>query len=350
MIRKLLYVTLFVIMAIGIVACGNSDKQNNKAAETSSPAPAATEKPAESAAPAPAAVEKVSLNLTSGSPTGLFYPLGASMAKLWSDNIEGMTVASQASNGSVNNINLLQQKEASIGLTGVGQLLEAYHGEGQFKGRAYTDARVISALYPISLQVIVRDGAGESFRDLKGKSIVPGAPGSASESDTKKIVEAYGLTYDDFKTSFVGYAEATAMIKNKQADAAQCSCALNTSAVSEMLTTANSHLISLDDAEIQKIVEKYPYWYPYSIPANSYDKQDKEIKTVGSANMLFADKTMSDEVAYNLAKALWEHKADLESTATVMKAVKVEDAVVGLADLPLHPGAEKYYKEIGVLK
>lgn len=327
--KKLLGTSLMLLIFIVLAGCGNSEEASSGSSKTDG---------------------SQRLNFSTGQTTGIYYPLGSAISKIWSDNVESVSVASQASNGSLQNINLLREGESHFGITGIGPLYQAYNGEGTFKGKAYKDVRAIGALFPLSAHIVVRNGALDSFSEIKGKNFIPGAAGSIAETDSKVILEAYGLTYDDVKTSFVGYKEASELMQNKKIDATNCTCGLNTSAVSEMLTHADGKLISLEDENIQAIKEKYPYYFEYTIPANTYEGQSDDIKTVGQANILIVDKSMSEDLVYQLTKTLWENKKTLENTASVMKTVEIETAAEGLAGVPLHPGAEKYYKEAGILK
>lgn len=293
---------------------------------------------------------KVQLSFPTGTTTGVYYPLGAGLAKLWNDKLPNVSVASQASNGSVQNLNFMQKGEAKIALTPIGTLWEAYNGKVSFDGRPYPNVRVIAALYPNVDQFLIRKGAANGVADLKGKSFVPGATASATEIDSKRILEAYGITYKDIKNNFVGFTEAVDLMRNKQVAGTMIQAGLPTAAVTEIMSTADGQLISLDDDKIKALQDKYPWFVEFTIPAKTYDGQDKDIKTVAQPNMLVVDASMPDDLAYQLTKTLMESLKELEKTHSVMKYVTLENATKGLAGVPLHPGAEKFYKEKGVLK
>jgi TRAP transporter TAXI family solute receptor len=163
-------------------------------------------------------------------------------------------------------------------------------------------------------------------------------------------LEAYGVSYDEVKHNFVGFTEAVDLMRNKQVAAAMVMAGVPAAAVTEMMATAGGQLISFDDDKIAALKEKYPWYVDYTIPANSYENQDYDVKTVAQLNILVADASMSDEVAYELTKALWENLSDLEKGHSIVKVFNIDIAASGLADVPLHPGAEKFYKEKGVIK
>jgi TRAP transporter TAXI family solute receptor len=353
--RKYLLSTLVVILVLALAGCGSAAPSSggtsgggsqSSGGNSGSSGSGDTAKSSGSAEKA----EKIYLSFPSGTTTGVYYPLSAGLAKLWSDKIPNVTVASQASNGSVQNLNLLQKGEAQVTLTPIGTLWEAYNGENKFKDRKVENVRVLAGLYPNVDQFVIRKGAATGIADLKGKGFVPGATASATEIDSKRILEAYGLTYDDLKINFVGFTEAIDLMRNKQVAGAMVQAGLPTAAVSEMTAIADGQLISLDDDKIKTLQEKYPWLVEFTIPANTYEGQDKDIKTVAQLNILVADASVSDELAYELVKGIFGNLDGLKNVHSVVKYFDVKTATSGLAGVPLHPGAEKYYKEKGVLK
>jgi hypothetical protein len=352
--RQLLLLALVAVMALALFGCGSSSNSGGQSADQGKTEQSGGDSGANAGGnagggdKAPSG-QKTNLSFPTGTTTGVYYPLGAALAKLWNDKLPDVNVSSQASNGSVQNLNFMQQGEAQVSLTPIGTLWEAYNGQNSFDGRAYKDVRVLAAIYPNVDQMVVAQ-AINSVSDLKGKGFVPGATASATEIDSKRILEAYGLDYEDMKVNFVGFTEATDLMRNKQVQGAMIQAGIPAAAVTEMTSTAGAKLISLEDDKIKAMMDKYPWFVEYTIPAGTYDGQDKDIKTVAQVNMLVADTKMPDDVAYNLVKTLWENVDTIGASIPVMKTVKVENATTGLADVPLHPGAEKFYKEKGILK
>ncbi|HHW36583.1 MAG TPA: TAXI family TRAP transporter solute-binding subunit [Bacillales bacterium] len=290
------------------------------------------------------------VNFGTGTTTGVYYPLGATLAKIWNDNVPNIKVSSQATDASVQNLNLMMEGRLNMGFTTVGVLYEAYNGTGKFKDRPYKDVRVIASLYPNVGQVVVRKGSKiESINDFKGKGFVPGAPGSSTKELSEQVLSAYNLSFNDVKAQYVGFTEVTELMRNNQIDGAIIEAGIPASAVVE-ITIGAGNLISIDDEHIEKITTQYPWLYKHTIPAKTYEGQVHDITTVSQKNMIVVPKDMPEEKVYELTKALWENIDSITSSISAVKNMKLETATEGLADIPLHPGAEKYYKEKGVLK
>ena len=296
--------------------------------------------------------ETVYLKFPTASTTGSIYPIGAAIANLWNENIEGINVSVEASNGGVQNLNLVAEKEAQIGVAVTNIMTEQKNGTGVFEGLQYDGIRVLTALYSNYNQVVVSKDAGiESLRDIKGKNFAPGAPGSTPEVETNVHLSAAGLNYpDDFKPQFVGFTESIDLIRNKQLDGAWLQAGIPTSAITEITSTANGKLISIDEDVIEKLVAEYPWYNRAIIPAGTYEGQDEDIITTSLVITIFVDESLPEETVYQMAKVFWENIDSLQNTHNAIKGLKVETAVQNLAGLPLHDGAARYYKEAGVLK
>ncbi|MEN1967493.1 TAXI family TRAP transporter solute-binding subunit [Lentibacillus sp. N15] len=293
----------------------------------------------------------IDIQIGSGTQTGNYYPLGAALAKMWGNNVDDVKVSSQATDASVQNLQLMKQGDLQIGFTMLDALSHAYNGTDEFKDNQYKDVRVLAALYPNVGQVVARKGTGvESVADFKGKGFVPGATGSATNVLSKVILDAYGMTEDDVKAQYVGFSEVTDLMKNKRVAGAQLTSGLPTSAIVEILATANGELISMDEEQINALTEKYPVYHKETIPKGTYDEQDKDIQTVGVTNALVVPKDLPEETVYQLTKTMWENIDQLRDSVSTAKNMKLENATDGLAGVPLHPGAKKYYEEKGLLK
>ncbi|MFZ5943728.1 MAG: TAXI family TRAP transporter solute-binding subunit [Bacillota bacterium] len=300
---------------------------------------------------APVKKEKINLNFPTASTTGAVYPLGSALANLWNNKIEGVNVSAEASNGGVQNLNLLADKEAHISVAVTSIITEQKQGINSFKDRSYDGVRILTSLYANYNQVVVRKGTGfNTIKDIKGKTFAVGAPGSTMEVETKNHVEQAGLKYpDDFKAQFVGPTEALDLMRNKQIDGFMMMAGIPTAAVSEALSTADGMIASIDEDIIAGLKAKYPWYIRAVIPAGTYDGQDKEVVTTAIQIMLVCDESVPDDVAYDLVKVMWENLDTIKATNKVVKNMDINNAVKDTAGIPLHPGAEKYYKEKGVL-
>ena len=295
---------------------------------------------------------KVNLSFPTAATTGALYPLGAGIANLWNTTLGYVNARVQASNGGVQNLNLLKSKNAQVSFAVSSITYEALHGERGFKDRAYKDVRVLAGLYYNPNQVVARKDSGvSSLAGFKGKRFAPGAAGGTTEVESRVHFTAAGLKYpDDLKAQFVGFTESIDLMRNKQLDGAWIMAGMPTAAVTEMCATANGRLVNMDPELIKKIQAEYPWYSELVIPAGTYDGQTEPVRTTAVKMLLLADASLPDDVAYDLAKTFWENLDELGQAHAVMKSVTPDMAVKDLSGIPLHPGAEKYYRESGQLK
>ncbi|WP_026286094.1 TAXI family TRAP transporter solute-binding subunit [Salsuginibacillus kocurii] len=290
------------------------------------------------------------VDVVTASETGLYYPLGASLADFWSNQVDGVSSSSQSSNGSVQNMIFMSDGEADVGFVMGNILEEAYNGEAGFEGEAYEDVRILGGIYPNYNHVVLREGADlDSIADLEGQDFAPGATGSGTEIASQQILDAYDLTFDDMETHFGDFPEATDLMRNNQVDGANINAGIPTSAVSEMISTADGVLTSIDDEQIDAMVGEYDFYIEETIPAGSYEGQEEDVHTTALQNFLVADASLPDDVAYDLVESLWENIEDLHGQHETFEQFEVENFQEGAGDIPLHPGAEEYYEEQGLL-
>ncbi|MFC5627987.1 TAXI family TRAP transporter solute-binding subunit [Aliibacillus thermotolerans] len=296
--------------------------------------------------------ETVELNFPTAGTTGTIYPLGSAMANLWNNEVEGVRVNAQASNGGVDNLNMMKEGEAHISFATSGIIWEAYNGERGFTDRAYEDVRIVAGLYYNPNQFVVREDAGiESIKDLKGKRFAPGAVGSTPEVESSIILPKYGIQYpDDIETNFVGFTEAIDLMRNNQVDGALIQAGLPTAAVTEMTSTAGGKLIGIEEEVRQSLMDEYPWYSEVTIPAGTYENQEEDVETLGIKMMLMADASVDDDLIYEMTAAFWENIDQLAETHPIVEQMDIEEAVTELADIPLHDGAARYYEEIGLLE
>ena len=294
----------------------------------------------------------VSINFPTAATTGAVYPMGSAIANLWNNNVEGVRVSAQASNGGVDNLNMIADGEAQMGVAVTSIMNESYNGTGTFEGRPNDKLRVLAGLYYNPNQVVVTEESGiESLEDLKGSNFAPGSAGGTSEVETRIHLTALGMNYpDDIKAQYVGFTEATDLMRNKQIDGAWIMAGTPTAAVTEILSTAGGRLVPMDASLIEKLKGEYPWYAEYTIPAGTYDGQDGDILTSAIKMTICTTSDLDEETAYQLTKTFWENVDTLAETSSVLSKCSVEEAVTDLAGLPIHPGAERYYKEIGVLE
>lgn len=296
--------------------------------------------------------EKVNISFPTAATTGALYPLGAGIANLWNTKLPYVNARAQASNGGVQNLNLLKNKDAQVSFAVSSITHEAMTGKRGFEGRPYEDVRVLAGLYYNPNQVVARkDSNVKTLSDFKAKSFAPGAAGGTTEVESRIHFDAAGLKYpEDIKAQFVGFTESIDLMRNKQLDGAWIMAGMPTAAVTEMCATADGQLVNIDDEIIKKVQEQYPWYAKVIIPAGTYEGQTEPVQTTAVKMLLLTDASMPEDVVYDLTKTFWENLDSLGQAHAVMKTVKPEMAITDLSGIPLHPGSEKYYREKGILK
>ncbi len=328
--QGVLFFGLFILVSV-LSACGEKSSSEADGKESGKPS---------------------TLHFPTASTIGTIYPLGSAMANLWGKEIDGLKVNAQASNGGVDNLNLMKEGEAHISFATTGIIWEAYNGERGFKDREYKDVRIVAGLYYNPNQFVVHKDAGiASVADLKGKRFAPGSVGSTPEVESSIILPAYGIDYpDDIKENFVGFTEAIDLMRNKQIDGALIQAGLPTAAVTEMISTADGKLIGIDPDVRKALMEEYPWYSEVTIPGDTYKGQAEDVDTLAIKMMLIADASVDDDTIYEMTKTFWENLDELESSHAIVEQMDIENAVTELADIPLHDGAKQYYEEEGVLE
>lgn len=290
------------------------------------------------------------ISIATATTGGVYYPVGNALAQLWTQKNNVQAVA-QSTAGTPQNINMMEKKEAEIAFAQNGVAYYAYNGKEMYKDRPQKELRAMSFLYPNVMHFVVKADSGiNSIKDLKGKRFVPGTTGSATEVNSREMLAVYGLDYrerKDLQADYVGYNEAAEALKNGQVQGIMIAGGLPTAAVLDVATSSNVRLLSMEPEMIEKLTKENPWYYPYTIPKGTYKGQTEDVKTVAVANILITRADLPTDFVYNLTKTMYENLKALGDAHGAMKDLKKEDALNGLT-VPLHEGAKKYFKEIGL--
>jgi len=296
-----------------------------------------------------ASAGEVKMILATGGTAGTYYPFGGAMAKIWNSKIPGMNVTAQATGASIENIRLMNKDEVELALVQSDNIDWAFFGKESFKEKI-TKMTAIAVLYPEIVHIVVRgDSPAKTFGDLKGLKVGVGAPGSGTEANFRQLQEVYGMKKDEVKGQYLSYVESADQFKDKHIDSFFLTTGIPNSALMDVANTRPIKLLSIEDAMVAKITQQYPFLAPAKIPANTYKGQTEEVKTIAVMAVLIAHPKLSEQVGYNITKALIENQAELASAHAKGKELSLQGAVKGVS-IPFHPGAAKYYKEKGVMK
>jgi hypothetical protein len=285
-----------------------------------------------------------------GGTSGVYYPLGVALTKIYGDNIDGVRATVQSTKASVENLNLLQQGRGEVAFALGDAVSLAWAGNAEVGFAKKLDKlRGISALYPNYIQIVASAESGiKTLEDLKGKRVSVGAPKSGTELNARAVFEAAGLSYDDLgKVEYLPFAESVELIKNRQLDATLQSAGLGVASIRDLATSIDIVVVPIPPEVVEAIGD--PAYVSATIPAGTYDGQENDVPTAAITNILVSHSDVSDDLAYQMTKLLYEHLDALQATHSAAKAIKLENAVASMP-VPLHPGAERYYREAGVLQ
>jgi TRAP transporter TAXI family solute receptor len=290
------------------------------------------------------------INVLTGGTSGVYYPLGVTMSRLIGNAIPDAKVSVQSTKASVENLNLLQQGRGELAFTLGDSLSDAWKGNKDAGFPApLRKLRAVGGIYSNYIQIVASADSGiKTLADLKGKRISVGAPKSGTELNARAVLKAAGITYGDFaKVEYLPFGESVELMKNRQLDVTLQSAGLGVSSLRDLATSQKIVVVPIPADVVKKIGDAA--YQPATIPANTYDGQDHDVPTAAIQNFLVTREGVSADVVYKMTKAVFENKDALVAAHTAAKGIDKANAVKSLP-VPLHPGAEKYFKEIGVLK
>ena len=288
------------------------------------------------------------ITVATGPTSGLYYPIGGAFSNLVKNHL-GYKSSAQSTGASVENINLIIEGKADIAITMSDAIDQAFTGTGAFEGKEpRTDLKALMGLYPNFVQLVTTDKSGiTKFEDLKGKKVGIGAPNSGVELNARMMYEAHGMTYEDSKVDYLNYGEAIDQMKNGLVDAAFVTSGIPNATVLELDTTHNIVVVPIEGEGAEKLIEKYPFFVKEIIPKDTYNTES-DVNTVSVRNILIVRNELPEEVVYDLTKGIFENIDDIKASHnTADKHISLENSHVGVG-IPFHPGAEKYYKEMGI--
>lgn len=322
--NSFLALSMVLVLSLFLAACGGED--NGSSGEGGSEDP------------------KLMSMLTGGT-SGTYYPLGGAMAKVITDET-GIQTDAVSSNASADNVIALSEGEAEIAFVQTDVMANAVEGTNAFEGKAVDNVLALGSLYPETIQIVTLADSGiSSVEDLKGKKVSVGAPGSGTYINAEQILEIHGMTMDDIDAQNLDFGESTGGIQDGNIDAAFITSGTPTGAVDGLSATNPVSIVPIAQEKVDELVEAYPYYAADTIPAGTYG-MDNEVNTVAVLAMLAVSKDLSEDLVYNMTKAIYEN-TDAISHAKG-EFITLETATDGIG-IDFHPGAEKYFKEEGLL-
>jgi len=290
------------------------------------------------------------VNVLTGGTSGVYYPLGVTLSQIYGEKIPDAKVQVQSTKASAENLNLLQSGRGEIGFALADSVSDAWKGDADAGFNKPLDRlRAVASVYPNYIQIVALSDANiKTLADLKGKRISVGAPRSGTEINARAILKAAGLSYSDFsKVEYLPFGESVELMKNRQIDVTLQSSGLGVAALRDLSTAVKVNFVAIPADVVAKVGDAA--YGAAIIPASTYDGQAVDVPTAAINNLLVTHEKVSTDVVYEMTRGIFENLERLGNSHAAARQIKLENAVKGLP-IPLHPGAEKYYREKGLIK
>lgn len=293
--------------------------------------------------------QKKYVSIASGWVVGVYFPLAGAISRIAHEKLPDIKITVESSGASVANAKLIASGDADMAILQNDIALYALQGIKPMFDKPVPNIRGMTALYPEHCQIHARkDAKIASVRDLKGKRVAVGPLGSGTEQNTIQILEAYGLKFEDLaKVERLTAAESGDYLKDGRIDAAFYTTGVGASAIVDPAITVDSMIVPIDGAQADALVKKYPFYSKDKVPAGIYKGVDRDVPTVAVLAILVVKAELDADMVYRITKAIFENIRTIEGAHAKGKEVKLEKALIGMP-IPLHPGAEKFFKEKGI--
>lgn len=288
---------------------------------------------------------KQSLTLGTGGTTGTYYAVGGVMSTVLGDKLSLSSLTVTSTGASKANIQLIDSGEADLAIVQNDVMYYANTGTDLFEAEGkYDTFSAVCGMYDETVQLITTNANIKSVEDLKGKTVCVGDAGSGTEFNAKQVLDVYGLSFDDIKVVNASFGDSTDSLKDGKIDAAFIVAGAPTTAVVDLSTNSDVYIINIDDEHSSKLMEDYPFYTKTTIPAGTYDGQEEDAQTVSVRATLIASNELSEDVVYELVKAMFDNKDELVAGHEKFNNLKLEEATAGIS-VPFHAGAVKYFQE-----
>jgi len=293
------------------------------------------------------------IGISTGSTGGTFYPAGAIIANTFNEYLgdSGYKWSALASGGSLENLEMLRQKEVLMAIVGSAPSNWAYTGLQDFEGKAIKNIRYVTALWPEMTQIIYRKGIGiEGWKDLKGKKVAVGPAGGSYFYSRIILKSVANLTFDDITPEYMSYGDSVQALQDRLIDAAYLAAGVPTSAVSQAYAgKVEIDILEFSDEEVARLHEAAPFYVRGVIEKGTYPGQDRNLNVAANPSALLAEKDMSEDIVYKMLDAMYIKGLDgMKKQHHSLTFLSLEGAIKGLSGAPLHPGAVKFYRDHGI--
>lgn len=293
------------------------------------------------------ALSQTQLSIATGGTGGVYYPMGGGLAEVINKHVEGYSATAEVTGASVENMGLIATGDADLAIALADTVQQSYAGTGRFEGQQLPMIRAIGSLYANMVQIVtLADSGVASIDDLKGKRVSVGAPGSGTEVNAQTLLAANGISFDDFEAQRLNFNETADALSNGDIDAGFWSVGAPTSSILNLATTKNIRVVGLTEAQIAAADAADATFAPLTLAGGVYTGVDEPVATIGVPNVLVVSSEMDEETVYQITKAMFENIAEMQAVHPAANETTVE-FTMNATPVPLHPGALRYYEEIG---
>jgi len=283
---------------------------------------------------------------------GTWYPLGGGVATLITKYVKEVSATAIPSGASIENIRAISKGTQDLALSMPDVAFFAYNGLEMFKTERHEELRGLFATYPIDIQFYVQEKSPvKAIGDIKGKDlrVAVGPPGSGTEVMARLVLKEYGITYDDIREQFISHTEATAAMKDGNIDVGIVTLGTPAPTLMDLTQYKKIRFLDIEPEMADRINKKFPAYFPRTIPAGTYSGMNKPHQTLAWMGLFIVHKDFPGELAYEILKAVFDHKEELDAIHVQFKKILLENANKGMS-VPLHPGAIRFFKEKGLVK
>ena len=288
------------------------------------------------------------LSIATGGTGGVYYPYGGGIAKVLNEHVPGIRASAEVTSASVDNLKLIRDGKADIAFTLADTLADAVAARSAFAGGAPVPAASLAVLYSNYTQLITLASSGiTSVAELRGKIVSTGSPGSGTEVIAFRVLRAAGLDPDeDVTRQGLGVSESADALKDGKIAAFFWSGGLPTASVQDLSHTSGITIRMIPSADLVPALQREfgKLYFPLDIPAGTYPGVTAPVAVVGVANVLVVNRSMPDDLAYNITRAIFEHQPELAAIHPEARSLSLNTAQTG-SPAEFHPGAKKYFDE-----
>jgi TRAP transporter TAXI family solute receptor len=285
------------------------------------------------------------VTIATGGTAGTYFPLGGALAEIWNKNIKNVNANSTATGASAANIAMLKNGEVDVIFVQNDAAFYAMNDMEPYKGKSLPDIKGLAALYDETCQLVALADSGiKAVADLKGKRVSVGAAGSGVELNARQILEAAGLSYADIKVQYLSFAESASNLKDGNIDAAFNTAGAPTAAIQDLAASKKIVLVAIDKDVAARLMKKWAFYTATKVPGKSYIGVDADVMTVSVKSMLACSAKLDPALVYDMLKTMYANGERMAASHKKGADIKISTATDGMS-IPLHPGAEKFFKE-----